>query len=206
MPACTAYIVILLILVLLIVKEIKEKKLINDSKRAHFVVNIMFIIFNSVLTIPFFGLSLNELYCDSVQNRYTLGLSCYEGTQLAYCFLSAFIILMLVIGCGINWYIYYNKNPFGTDFLAKYENNAVLGKFLIKIIPIVYLAIDFELNYSEVFVFGITACLGGYIFFFRLFSYHDYNERNFYIVLFLEVILAWFCVNNIIGKFINYKI
>lgn len=203
MPACTAFIVILLILVLMIVKDIREKKLINDSKRTHIAANVMFIVLNTVLTIPFFGLSINVLYCDPVSNRYTLGQNCYESAHIGYCFLAAFIIFMLVIAWGINWYIYYNKNPFSTDFLGKYENNAVLGKFLIKIIPIIYLSVDLNFNYSDVFVFGITACLGGYIFFFRLFSYHDYNERNFYIVLFLEVVLAWFSINNIILSYLD---
>lgn len=135
----------------------------------------MFIIFNTVLTVPFFGMALNVLYCDPISNRYTSGEECYRGAHIGYCFLAAFIILMLVIGWGISWYIYYNKNPFGTDFLAKYENNAVLGKFLIKIIPIIYMSVDNNFNYSDVFIFGITAILGGYIFFFRLFSFHDYN-------------------------------
>ncbi len=60
-----------------------------------------------------------------------------------------------------------------------------------------------KLNYVNVFTFGITACMCGYLFFFRLFAFHDYNERNFYVVIFLEVILAWFSINNIILSYLD---
>lgn len=145
----------------------------------------MFLVFNTILTVPFFGLSLNVLYCDTSSNRYTLGQECYSGAHIGYCLLAGFVIASLFIQGGINWYIYYNKNPFATDFLAKYDNNAVLGKFFIKIIPIIYVTIDFNLQYVDVFAFGIAGCLCGYIFFFRIFAFHDYNEKNFYFVLFL---------------------
>jgi len=85
------------------------------------------------------------------------------------------IIISLFAQLGVNWYIYYNKNPFGTDFLSKYENNAVLGKFLLKVLPIVYMSIDMQMNYVNVFIFGMAGCFCGYIFFFRLFAFHDYN-------------------------------
>jgi len=47
------------------VKEIKEKKLVNEIKKIHFAANTMFLVANSILTIPFFGISLNVLYCNS---------------------------------------------------------------------------------------------------------------------------------------------
>jgi hypothetical protein len=82
---------------------------------------------------------------------------------------------MLIIQCVINWYIYFDKNPFSTNFLAKYDNNNVLGKFFIKILPLVYIAIDPANKLINVFVFGLVGLLCAYIFFIRLFSYHDYN-------------------------------
>lgn len=163
----------------------------------------MFVVFNSILTIPFFGLAYSVLYCDPQSNRYTLGQNCYQGEQIGYCFLAAFIIMVLTVGQGINWYIYFNKNPFASDFLAKYENNAVIGKFIIKIITLIYLSVDLELAYSDVYIFGIAGSFGGYIFFFKLFSFHDYNERNFYVVLFMEIILTWFTLNNIILSYLD---
>lgn len=64
LPLCFSYVVVQVISILVIVSEIKKKKLINQVRKIHFVTNIMFLIFNSILTIPFFGLSLNVLYCD----------------------------------------------------------------------------------------------------------------------------------------------
>ncbi len=51
-------------------------------------------------------------------------------------------MLLLVISTAIYWFLYFNKNPFSKDFLAKYSNDYVLGKFIVKVLPIVYLAID----------------------------------------------------------------
>ena len=64
-PICFLYIVIQIVLSLVMVKEIKEKKLINEIKKIHFAANVMFLVVNSILTIPFFGISLNVLYCNS---------------------------------------------------------------------------------------------------------------------------------------------
>jgi hypothetical protein len=177
--------------------------LVDEVRKIHFAANLMFLVFNSILTIPFFGISLNVLYCDASTNKYSLGQACYEGSHIAYCLIATVIIASLLIQWGINWYVYYNKNPFGTDFLCKYDNNAVLGKFLIKILPIVYMSIDSKMLLVNVFIFGLAGCLCGYIFFFRLFSFHDYNERNFYVLLFLEVVLAWFSINNIILSYLD---
>ena len=144
-------------------------------RKIHFAANVMFLVLNSILTIPFFGISLNVLYCNSETNKYTLNQACYQGSHIAYCLIATLVILALLLEWGINWYIYYNKNPFGTDYLSKYDNNAVLGKFLLKILPIVYMSIDKDMSLVNVFIFGLAGCMCGYIFFFRLFSFHDYN-------------------------------
>jgi hypothetical protein len=65
------------------------------------------------------------------------------------------------------------------------------------------MSIDSKMSLVNVLIFGLAGCLCGYIFFFRLFSFHDYNERNFYFVLFLEVVLAWFSINNIILSYLD---
>lgn len=73
LPICFCYVLVQVVSIVVIVNEISEKKLVNQVRKIHYVSNIMFLIFNSILTIPFFGLSLNVLYCDPKQNRYTLG-------------------------------------------------------------------------------------------------------------------------------------
>jgi hypothetical protein len=175
LPLCFAFIVLQVVMALVISNEIKQKKLIKEVRKIHFAANAMFLVLNSILTVPFFGISLNVLYCNAKSNKYTMDQACYQGSHIAYCLIASLVIVGLLIEQGINWYIYYNKNPFGRDFLSKYDNNAVLGKFLLKILPIVYMSIDNKLSMINVYTIALAAVICGYIFFFRLFSFHDYN-------------------------------
>ncbi len=85
-------------------------------------------------------------------------------------------MLLVIISSVIYWFVYFDKNPFCKDFLAKYSNNYILGKFIIKVLPIIYLSIDgLDMKYINIFVVGHVGLLCGYIFFFRIYSIHDYN-------------------------------
>ena len=65
------------------------------------------------------------------------------------------------------------------------------------------MSIDMDMSLVNVFIIGMAGSFCGYVFFFRLFAFHDYNENNFYFVLFLEVVLAWFSINNILLSYID---
>ena len=198
LPACAGFLLIELILIMLIIQNVQKHKQIAQVNKIYSIVNIMFILVNTILTIPFLGISINVIYCNSESNLYILGSKCYDEVHIAYCFLAAFVLIVLMAQSAIYCYIYFNKNPFNCDFLARNDNNFVVGKFVIKILPIIYLAIDSKMSLINVFSFGLVAVHCAYLFFFRMFSFHDYNEINFYFVYFLESVLAWFSLNNII--------
>ncbi len=65
------------------------------------------------------------------------------------------------------------------------------------------MSIDNNLSMINVYTIALAGVICGYIFFFRLFSFHDYNEKNFYFVLFLEVVLAWFSISNIFMSYLD---
>lgn len=120
LPLAAIFIIIEIFLFLSIMKEIKRDLVVSTVKRSHTVLNMMFLIFNTVLTIPFLGFSVNVLYCNKSTNPYNQGQSCYQGVHIGYCFLAAFVVLAQIFQMLIHVFIYYNKNPFAADFLAKY--------------------------------------------------------------------------------------
>lgn len=65
LPLCMGYVLLQGLLIAVIAKEIREKNLIDEVRKIHFVANLMFLVFNSILTIPFFGISINVLYCNA---------------------------------------------------------------------------------------------------------------------------------------------
>jgi hypothetical protein len=65
LPLCLGYVLLQGLLIVVIAKEIKQKNLIDEVRKIHFVANVMFLVFNSILTIPFFGISINVLYCNA---------------------------------------------------------------------------------------------------------------------------------------------
>jgi hypothetical protein len=65
LPLCLGYVLLQGLLIAVIAKEIREKNLIDEVRKIHFVANLMFLVFNSILTIPFFGISINVLYCNA---------------------------------------------------------------------------------------------------------------------------------------------
>lgn len=203
LPSFAGYLLIEIILIAYIIKDVNTNKKIVQLNKVYGIVNIMFILINTILTIPFLGISINVLYCNSQSNWYTLNETCYDGVHLGYCFLAVFVLILLLAQSAIYCYIYFNKNPFNSDFLARNDNNFVIGKFIIKMLPIVYLAIDSQMSLINVFSFGLVAIHCAYLFFFRMFSFHDYNEVNFYYVYFLECMLAWFSINNIILYYLD---
>jgi hypothetical protein len=145
-------------------------------------VNLQFILTVKILTIPFIGLSMIVLYCDP-KNPYHLGQTCYDGIHIAYCALSIFIIVFLIIQNFVNTFYFYTKSPLYFYFLAQPNNYYSGVKFLIKILLPLYFLIDPFVKYSDVYSFAILGAFAAYLFFLRLFSTCNYNKQHFYFVL-----------------------
>ncbi len=65
LPACAGYLLIEIILIAYIIKDVKTNKQTVQLNKVYGIVNIMFILINTILTIPFLGISINVLYCNS---------------------------------------------------------------------------------------------------------------------------------------------
>lgn len=98
---------------------------------------------------------------------------------------------------------YFTKNPFSRCCLATSDNFWNLGKFIVKVIPSVYFVADINGSFENVYMFALAVMLCGYIFLFRLFSRHTFNERYFYFTYCCEITIAWFCLVNILQFYLS---
>lgn len=114
------------------------------------------------------------LYCDT-NSPYHLGEVCYDTQGIAYCIIACVVALVLIIEGGLYAFLYYLKNPFSRGCLSAPSNIYYIGKFCLKILPCLYFLIDYELKYVHVYIFAYVIVFAGYLFLFRMWSYHTFN-------------------------------
>lgn len=117
--------------------------------------------------------------------------------------MAGFILLMVVGELQIYWLLYYTKNPFSKSYNALPTGLPRLGKFLLKVLPTIYFAMGLEISYLNLYCVGAVALFIAYLFFLRLNSSHSFNESFFEWELFLESMLLWLNVNNMILFFFS---
>lgn len=54
-------------------------------------------------------------------------------------------------------------------------------------------------------MFALAVLMCGYLFFFRMFSRHSFNERYFYFGYCCEITIAWFCLVNILQRYLSIE-
>jgi len=67
----------------------------------------------------------------------------------------------------------------------------------------IYFALDGKLLLALVFLFTVTGLWGAYLFWHRLFSVHNFEQRHFYVEYFMEATVFWMAVNNILSYYIE---
>ncbi len=101
----------------------------------------MYIITIKILTIPLFGLSLVVLYCDS-NNPYHSGQTCYDSDHILFCLLAGIFMVLNFTQNMIFSFIYYNKSPLYSHYLAQPNSYYSAVKLLLKILLPLYYLID----------------------------------------------------------------
>lgn len=110
------------------------------------------------------------------------------------------LILAQVVLFGTFYFI---KNPLSGSYMGDYSRYYSLSKALIKILLPVYFAVDYTFSLSFVYIFMVTALVGVYMGWHRLFSVHSYQQDHFYTEYFMESVLLWMAVNNILSYYIE---
>lgn len=99
------------------------------------------ICYNTFLTIPVFQTSVTAIYCTDT-NPFTAIQGCYSGSQIIIMVMGIFNVLWLLLINVYYSFYYYSRNPFSNNFLTCSSNWWNLGKFIIKITPMIYFMYD----------------------------------------------------------------
>lgn len=164
--------------------------------------NIQIMLMNTVLTGPFFNIVATTLYCDT-HSPYHLGETCYTPTGIVYCVLGCIVGLILLIEGGLYGFLYYIKNPFSRGCLSTPSNIYYVGKLCLKTLPSLYFIIDTQFLYMHVYIFAFVIVFAGYIFLFRMWSHHTFDEKYHYFVYSCEISLTWMGLVNILHFYLS---
>jgi hypothetical protein len=151
------------------------------------------VLYTTILTIPIFQTSLTAFYC-SVDNPFTSQQDCYIGSHIIIVIMGIINCLWLLLVNAFYAMYYYSRNPFSENFMTCSSNWHSLGRFLIKIVPMIFIMYDPLFQYSVLFLIVMNvAYLGCLAFFSRLlFGFYRYNFRLEKIITGIEVFVCLF--------------
>lgn len=76
---------------------------------------------------------------------------CYQGAHVIYLIMGCLTILWLFL-CTLFVFLFYTcKDPFAQGYFSTSSNLWLLAKFILKMCPVVYINIDFDLRYGVLY-------------------------------------------------------
>ena len=204
-PLFTVLSIIHMILIIMGYRAYNNKKNNNSiehknfhKNRIDYFINLLMICFNTFLTIPVFQTSITSILCLPT-SPYSAHLDCYQGNQIFITILAIINVLWLFFTNFYYSLYYYSRNPFYTNALTCSSNWWNIGKFSIKIAPMIYFTYDSNMQFVLLYLIVMTASYGGYVALFRiLFPYYRYNftlEKIIFIIeIFTFLINSSFCL------------
>lgn len=157
---------------------IKKPEYLNTLNK---IVTYLFILFNTILTIPVYNVSIITLYCDknSIYHNKTSG-KCYDSIHIAMCIFAAINLFVILMSSLIYWFLFYFRDPFYKGYYSLANNLFRLGKLVIKLLPPAYFLIDVNHSYLNIYVGVSLVLVFAYIAFFRINSIHNFYQNYFY--------------------------
>ena len=132
----------------------------------------------TILTIPMFQCSLTAFYCSS-ENPFSNKQNCYVGSHIIIAGIGFMNLIWLLF---VNFFVavyYYNRNPFSTSFSTCSSNWYNLGRFIVKIAPMLYMMYDPTISFPILFLIVMNISYPAYLLVFSkfLFKYYRYNFK-----------------------------
>ena len=169
------YLLIQIVIIVISCYNVLNKSTGEFAKYIKKIANIQLIVNVKILSGPIFAVLVNVLYCQDA-SPYKVGVVCYDSVHIVFCVICAIIAVLMLAQVILVGTFYFIKNPLSTSYLGSYNFYYILSKTIIKIMLPVYFAVDYNYSLSIVYVFLVTALLGLYIFWHRLFSIHAYQQ------------------------------
>ena len=166
------------------------------------IVNWQYLLTVRVLSGPILAFCVNQLYCTQ-STPFHFDIKCYSPIHITFCVISGILLFILLfeIVCYVSFY--YIKNPLSCSYLGQQNQYYMISKSVIKLLLPVYFLVDLELAYSMVYTWALVGVWGIYIFWHRLMSIHTHKQSHFYVEYFMEVILFWVALNNIVSIYLK---
>ena len=157
-------------------KEVANRNF--HKNKVEFFINLMMVLYSTVLTIPMFQTSLTAFYCSS-DNPFTSIQNCYIDAHILIAILGVLNFVWLVVVSAYYMMYYYSRNPFSDNFMTCSNNWHSLGKLVIKIAPMIYMMYDPQFNFPVLFLVVMNLAYFGYLIVFSkfLFSFYRYNFK-----------------------------
>lgn len=155
-------------------KEVADKNF--HKNKVEFYANLLMVLYTTILTIPIFQTSVTAFYC-SADNPFTSQQNCYVGSHIIIVIMGILNCMWLLVVNAYYTMYYYSRNPFSSSFMTCSSNWHNLGKFLIKITPMIFMMYDPSFNFSALFLIIMNLAYAGYLAFFSrlLFGFYRYN-------------------------------
>jgi hypothetical protein len=175
-----AYLLLQLVLIAMSCMTVVNKSTGEFAKYIKKIVNFQLIFNVKVLSGPIMAVAINVLYCQQ-DSPYRVGSVCYDSVHIAFCALTAIVVIIILAQVLFLGTFYFIKNPLTTSYMGTYSNYYTLSKSLIKVMLPVYFAVDYLESLAIVYIFLVTALWGLFIFWHRMFSVHSYQQEHFYV-------------------------
>lgn len=116
----------------------------------------IFFLSNTILISPNLLASISVLTCTS-SNPFTRQFTCFQSIHILYVIL-AFLNLGWVLFCTFFTFAFYiNRDPFTSGYYGSSSNLWMLGKFLLKLAPVIYINVDPNLDFAVLYVVSFAA-------------------------------------------------
>ena len=193
---------ILFAIATVITKNVEQKRQ-QDSLTIFMrnLINICFTFSINIFTLSFLGVAVNVLYCTDNSPYHPDG-QCYDLSHIVYCCLAAFILLVTTYFPFAGGLLFFSRNPFDKGPFSHPNRNYIISKYIIKLLCVVYFALNSTLQLQFMFILAAPALWGFYIFYHRINSLRSSNHRHFYKELFLESFIFFsFAISCILYNF-----
>lgn len=151
---------------------------------------------NTILSIPFFNVIINALYCNSDSSAHK-GTDCYAGLYFVHIIAALIAGIILVIFCFLFTLLFIDLNPNSIIPFAAPRSKINLFKLGLKFLLPFYTIIDYQGSFKIEFIL-ILAIIYLSLLFFRYNTPPFYNKSVYSTILICETTLFWMtCVGVI---------
>lgn len=109
----------------------------------------------------------------------------------------------MLVSLVLSALLFYIRNPFNSSFMSLRSNFYVLPRAAVKLGACVYFIIDSQGQYINVYIYGYTVLLLGYLYFFRVGGEHHHKLQFYYFQLGCETTLVVFSLVAIIQYYLS---